>query len=97
MDHKIKGMFKVNCKYSLSLDLIQNSLKSHGSSDSNIKYDPSSLDRRLVVVVGVRDLPVPLRVQVCMIMWIQLRDIANHLASCNVLDNFNSSLTFLLC
>ena len=39
-----KGMFKVDYKYSLCLDHIQCSLKSHGSSDSNMKYVPSSIE-----------------------------------------------------
>jgi len=37
-------MFKVDCKYSLCLDHIQCSSKSHGSSDSNMKYVPSSIE-----------------------------------------------------
>ena len=44
MDHKSKGMLKVDCKYSLCLDHIQCSSKSHGSSDSNMKYVPSSIE-----------------------------------------------------
>jgi hypothetical protein len=36
-------MFEVDCKYSLCLDHISSS-KSHGSSDSNMKYVPSSID-----------------------------------------------------
>ena len=49
------------------------------------------LDRRLVV--GVRDLQVALCIQVlsCSEVWIQHRDIHNHLSSCNVLDSFNGS------
>jgi len=52
MDHKSKGMFKVDCKYSLCLDHIQYSLKSHGSSDSNMKYVPSFIiDSSLVFAI----------------------------------------------
>jgi hypothetical protein len=44
VDHKSRGMFKVDYKYSLCLDHIQCSSKSHGSSDSNMKYVPSSIE-----------------------------------------------------
>ncbi len=43
MGYKSKGMFKVDCKYLLCLDHIQCSSKSHGSSDSNMKYVLSSI------------------------------------------------------
>ncbi len=42
-------MLKVDCKYSLCLDHIQCSSKSHGSSDSNMEYIPSLIEGSLLV------------------------------------------------
>ncbi len=45
MGYKSKGMFKVDCKYSLCLDHhIQCSSKNYGSNDSNMKYVPSLIE-----------------------------------------------------
>ena len=51
MGHKSKGMFKVDFKYSLYLDHIQCSPKSHGSSDSNMKYVPSLIEGSSLLLV----------------------------------------------
>ena len=93
VDHKSKGMFKVDCKYSLHLEHIQYSSKSHGTSDSTMKYVPSSIEGSSLVFAITQSHCASKYDHVAkggsnFEIFVQS---SNHLASCNVLDSFNGS------
>ena len=89
VDHKSKGMFKVDCKYSLHLEHI----KSHDSSNGNMKYVPSSIEGSSLVFMISQSHCASKYDHVAkggsnFEIFVQS---SNHLASCNVLDSFNGS------